>query len=159
MPSSMENNTAQITCASRSRSQKTRKVKPRCSRRALGFGRRGAGLETPATFVREKETAMEKQANFLERCPFNISSRVSLIAISVQIAFALMLLTTQTMQAQYSVLHSFTGGTDGARPVAGVTVAGAGVLYGTTSAGGTGGSGGNGTVFRLTQHGSSWVFS
>jgi uncharacterized repeat protein (TIGR03803 family) len=45
------------------------------------------------------------------------------------------------------VLHSFTGGSDGADPTAGVTIGSGGVLYGTTHNGGTSNSG---TVFSLT---------
>jgi uncharacterized repeat protein (TIGR03803 family) len=59
---------------------------------------------------------------------------------------------TQTLQ----VLHAFTGGQDGATPYAGVTMDGAGNLYGTAS---SGGSGGDGTVYQLKHKGSGWVFS
>lgn len=47
------------------------------------------------------------------------------------------------------VLHKFTGGTDGATPVAGLLDVG-GALYGTTSAG----AAGYGTVYSITQSGS-----
>lgn len=66
-------------------------------------------------------------------------------------------------QAQtFTVLHSFTGGNDGAYPYAGITLDAAGNVYGTASAGGyTGGncgaSQGCGTVFRLKKTGSAWV--
>jgi len=53
-----------------------------------------------------------------------------------------------------STLYGFGGGTDGAVPVAGVTVATNGNIYGTTSAGG---SYGYGTVFELTHSGLSWT--
>lgn len=53
-----------------------------------------------------------------------------------------------------SVLHSFGTGTDGAVPVAGVTVGATGNIYGTTSSGGTSGYG---TVFELTRSGPSWI--
>jgi uncharacterized repeat protein (TIGR03803 family) len=53
-----------------------------------------------------------------------------------------------------SVLYSFAGGTDGAVPVAGVTVSTSGNIFGTTSAGGTYGYG---TVFELTRSGTSWT--
>ena len=45
-----------------------------------------------------------------------------------------------------TVLHSFTGGSDGERPTAGVVIGSGSVLYGTTSSGGTSGYG---TVFAL----------
>lgn len=51
-----------------------------------------------------------------------------------------------TLHAQtYSVIHNFTGGGDGATPYSGVTIDGAGNLYGTTDAGGSG----YGTVYEL----------
>jgi uncharacterized repeat protein (TIGR03803 family) len=53
-----------------------------------------------------------------------------------------------------SVLHTFTGGTDGASPWAGVTLDQAGNLYGTTSAGGVYGYG---TVYELSPSGSGWT--
>ena len=55
-----------------------------------------------------------------------------------------------------TVLYSFTGHPDGANPLAGLTMDGAGNLYGTTAAGGTLG---NGTVFRLSppvKQGAKW---
>ena len=51
-----------------------------------------------------------------------------------------------TAGGQEAILHNFTGGTDGADPVAGLTVL-HGTLYGTTSAGG---KHDEGTVFALT---------
>ena len=51
-----------------------------------------------------------------------------------------------------SVLHTFTGGTDGATPWAGVTLGPGGVLLGTT----TGGGSGFGVVFELTP-GTPWT--
>ncbi len=45
-----------------------------------------------------------------------------------------------------TILHSFTGGADGGVPIAGLTKGPDGVLYGTTSAGG---SSGNGVVFSI----------
>ncbi len=53
-----------------------------------------------------------------------------------------------------SVLYSFTGGTDGNSPAAGVIFDAAGNLYGTTSAGGTADMG---TVFELTPPASGQV--
>jgi len=86
--------------------------------------------------------------------------KVSLGKFSCQVlamVFALTLLTTHAAQAQtFSVLHNFTGGADGASPDAGVTVGPSGVLYGTAQVGGTHS---NGTVVKLSQVNSSWVFS
>jgi uncharacterized repeat protein (TIGR03803 family) len=62
-----------------------------------------------------------------------------------------------------STLHEFQGGSDGAVPVAGLTVDAAGNLYGTTSYGGAGGSNcpegtlGCGTVFKLAPDGTEAV--
>jgi uncharacterized repeat protein (TIGR03803 family) len=61
-----------------------------------------------------------------------------------------------------ATLHSFEGGGDGSDPHGGVTLDGAGNLYGTTVAGGSGGmcaGDGCGTVFKLTPHGDSWFES
>jgi len=67
----------------------------------------------------------------------------------------LIFVAADTARAQtLTVLHSFTGGGDGATPLAGLVMDGAGNLYGTASAGGAG----HGTVFKLANHGSSWVF-
>jgi uncharacterized repeat protein (TIGR03803 family) len=72
--------------------------------------------------------------------------------------FSLFLLTLFTslipaMHAQtFSVIHTFTAGTDGAVPMAGVTIQG-NSLYGTTS-GPT-----SGTVYQLSHSGSNWLFS
>jgi uncharacterized repeat protein (TIGR03803 family) len=71
-------------------------------------------------------------------------------------------------QAQaFTVLHSFTGGSDGKIPYAGLTMDRAGNLYGTTAYGGftgndcgqAGNVGGCGTIFRLTREGSGWAFN
>jgi uncharacterized repeat protein (TIGR03803 family) len=60
-------------------------------------------------------------------------------------------------QAQsFQVIHSFTGGDDGATPAAGLTVAAAGKFYGTASGAESGGSG---LVFKLTSGGSGWVLA
>ena len=56
-----------------------------------------------------------------------------------------------TTDGTLSLLHSFSGGNDGANPEAGLVQASDGKLYGTTQIDGTGG---NGTVFQITTNGS-----
>ncbi len=63
-----------------------------------------------------------------------------------------------------TVLYSFAGPPDGAAPAATLLMDSSGNLYGTTTAGGITagcplGSGGCGTVFKLTPHGSAWTES
>jgi uncharacterized repeat protein (TIGR03803 family) len=53
-----------------------------------------------------------------------------------------------------TVLYSFGSGSDGAIPVAGITLAKGKILYGTTSAGG---AYGYGTIFQLAASGSVWT--
>jgi uncharacterized repeat protein (TIGR03803 family) len=55
-----------------------------------------------------------------------------------------------SVSGKLTTLYSFTGGADGASPIAGVIRDSAGNLYGTT---GSGGSGGGGTVFKLDTAG------
>jgi uncharacterized repeat protein (TIGR03803 family) len=53
---------------------------------------------------------------------------------------------------RYKVRHNFVGGSDGQQPRSGLMELN-GKFYGTTVAGGNGGSGGNGTVFELLRRG------
>ena len=55
-----------------------------------------------------------------------------------------------------NTIYAFTNGTDGREPNAGLLMAGSGNLYGTTSAGGSGGAG---TVFEMMLSGGVWNFS
>jgi uncharacterized repeat protein (TIGR03803 family) len=72
------------------------------------------------------------------------------------IALTILFLLTIAVQARtFSVIHTFTGGLDGAYPN-GLTIDRAGNLYGTA---GEGGNSGYGTVFKLSHKGSGWVFS
>jgi uncharacterized repeat protein (TIGR03803 family) len=53
-----------------------------------------------------------------------------------------------------TVLYSFTGGSDGSQPFAGLIADASGNLYGTTNGGG---ASGNGTVFKVTPSGTETV--
>lgn len=71
------------------------------------------------------------------------------------LALALGAIACPGAQAQtFKALHSFAGGTDGANPLAGLTIDAAGNLYGTTT---SGGDYGNGTVFKFTSKGTKTV--
>lgn len=84
----------------------------------------------------------------------------------VCVPIALVLLATRLAHAQaLQVLHTFTGGADGARPSASLTFDVRGNLYGTTIYGGNIGVNcqttgpGCGTVFKLTHTGSGWILT
>ena len=83
------------------------------------------------------------------------SPRASAFTLVLAIGFLLTVATAPAARAQtFSLLHTFTGGNDGARPVSGLTMDRAGRLYGTTQ------YGGNihlGSVYQLTRKGSGWV--
>ena len=72
------------------------------------------------------------------------------------------LLAARPAQTQtFSVIHTFTGGSDGAMPYASLTFGGAGTLYGTTRAGGVNDCDGFGcgVVFKMTQHNGAWLLA
>jgi len=85
------------------------------------------------------------------------------------VLFALSITLAHSAQAQtYTVLYNFTGGSDGATPKTGLSMDGAGNLYGTTYTGGNTGNDcvinfltdtGCGTVFKVAHSGSGWTFS
>jgi uncharacterized repeat protein (TIGR03803 family) len=81
---------------------------------------------------------MQRQTPSLGKFHFNPPGSVTGIATLFAMGLALSLLPMPSLRAQtaYTVIHNFTGGSDGATPYAGVTIDGAGNLYGTTYAGG-----------------------
>lgn len=73
----------------------------------------------------------------------------SFLALIVVLGFAGF--ANSSVQGQtFSVVHSFTGGTDGIHPMAGLVMDSAGNLYGTTT---SGGNFGEGTVFEYSSTG------
>ena len=89
-------------------------------------------------------------------------SRTSILLVtSLALFFSL---TSVAWGQTYANLHSFSGGRDGGHPLTGLTMDGAGNLYGTTSSGGymggvCGDAGGCGTVFRLSRKNEAWIFT
>jgi len=63
--------------------------------------------------------------------------------------------TAPASAATFTVLHTFTGGADGAGPLAGLTIDKAGDLFGTAQ---NGGAAGYGTIFKLKRTGSHYAF-
>lgn len=73
----------------------------------------------------------------------------------IPVLILLSLVFVMAAQAQtYSVIHTFTGGRDGAYPFTGLTLIGQN-LFGTTF----GGAGGYGTVFLLKPAGNGWILN
>lgn len=89
-------------------------------------------------------------------------SRLAVFTFAVVISIAM---TPSSLAQTFQVIHRFTGGSDGGWPRAGLTMDGAGNLYGTAYEGGNTngvcslyGRGGCGTVFRLSRNGDDWTF-
>jgi len=76
--------------------------------------------------------------------------------IPLAVLAAIFLLIPTAHGQTFSVVHTFTGGGDGAQPFAGLTFDRAGNLYGTTH---SGGNNGGGTVFKMTAKGSTWLIT
>ena len=80
---------------------------------------------------------------------------VGYAALASALVLAPAVFAAQPAQAQtYNLLHTFTGGADGATPDAGLVVDAAGTLYGTTVAGGASNLG---TVFKVDKTGKETV--
>ena len=93
--------------------------------------------------------------------PDSAALAILVLLLFLIFVFLFLTLTAQPAQAQtYKVIYNFTGGADGAGPVAGLTIDRAGNLYGTTLRGGYLGApcqnGGCGTAFRLSRQGLGW---
>jgi uncharacterized repeat protein (TIGR03803 family) len=81
---------------------------------------------------------------------------ISRIVVSISIVAATIVFTQSAQAQMFTVLHNFTGGQDGANPIAGLTMDRAGNFYGTTT---YGGNSGYGTVYKLIRKGSAWTFN
>src|SRR5271165_1096627 len=82
--------------------------------------------------------------------------RAATAPLALAIVLVLTPVVTQSAQAQtFNVIHNFTGGQDGANPLAGLTIDRGGNLYGTAYRGGAG----YGTVYKLAHKGSGWTFN
>jgi uncharacterized repeat protein (TIGR03803 family) len=76
------------------------------------------------------------------------------MALALALFCALTMIAKQPVQAQtFTVLHNFTGASDGAGPEGTLIVDRGGNFYGTTYGGGMG----HGTVFKLSHRGSDWI--
>jgi len=87
---------------------------------------------------------------------FDINLPARIVTLIALVILAVGLTISPTAQAQaLTVLHSFTGGRDGANPMAGLSTDAHGNLYGTTAMG----AHGYGTVFKLGHAGSGWILT
>lgn len=85
------------------------------------------------------------------------------LTLSAVAMFAITTITPAALAQTFTVIHNFTGGADGAEPIAGLTADARGNLYGTANQGGYGTcvpeNAGCGVAFKLTPVGSSCVFT
>ena len=86
---------------------------------------------------------------------FNVRSLAATAALAMAIMFALTGVAPSAQAQTWTVLHNFTGGSDGGIPSAGFTMDQAGNFYGTTA---TGGDYHCGTVFKLSRKTGGWLF-
>lgn len=79
-----------------------------------------------------------------------IDPRVTIAAYAL--ALLMIAFTTQLHAQTFTVLHTFTGGSDGAQPPSGLTMDSAGNLYGVAISGGMG----YGVVYKMTHSAGGW---
>jgi len=79
----------------------------------------------------------------------------SAAAFALVLASAFTVLISSAPAQTFTVIHNFAGGLDGAEPTSGVAMDAAGNLYGTTFEG----DALTGTVYKLSEHSSSWLLS
>ena len=93
----------------------------------------------------------------------NLSSWPATAALATAIVFALMAIAAQSAHAQtFTVIHTFTGGSDGSNPTTGLSLDKAGNLYGGTALGGISNQycapATCGMAFKMIRKGSSWLY-
>jgi len=84
---------------------------------------------------------------------FHVALRAAVSALVIMFVLAAVAMPAQAQT--FKVIHSFTGGGDGAGPFSNLVMDKAGNLYGTTSAGGAG----FGTVFKMHYANSGWLLT
>src|SRR5215472_895265 len=92
------------------------------------------------------------------RIPKNSGAEMATIAC----CFVLFLAAATAQGQTFSIIHSFTGGADGATPDSTLAIDAAGNLYGTAARGGNSGENCDGTcgvVFKLKRSSSDWVLT
>ncbi len=88
--------------------------------------------------------------------PANTTLAVTLTLMFLIFMIVFLTVTAQQVQAQtFTVIHTFTGGTDGFFPDAGVTLVGH-TLFGTAFGGG---AAGQGTVYKMRSTNGNWTFA
>ncbi len=96
----------------------------------------------------------------------NLSAKVAALAASL-IFMAVVGVGPRAQAQTFQVIHNFTGGAGGYFPSTGVSLDRAGNLYGTAGYGGNYASGCNdegtqtgcGVVFKMSHHGTGWIFN
>jgi uncharacterized repeat protein (TIGR03803 family) len=94
---------------------------------------------------------------YCQQHPSRSSSSKQCAVIAGTLALLFLAAVSAAQAQSLTVLHEFTGGVDGGAPMAGLVQDSGGNLYGTTTAGGAGGScafGECGVVFRISHRGS-----
>ena len=93
------------------------------------------------------------RSNIMKIFMKNITTTKLNISSTLKMAVAMLVLSSGVASAQFSVLHSFTGGADGANPYYGAPAITGSTIYGTANLG----AGGGGVVFSVNTDGSGFA--
>jgi uncharacterized repeat protein (TIGR03803 family) len=119
-----------------------------------GVTETGDGSRRDATSNHHVEVDVKSRNNLAKTIRRRHFSMTLPRVLAITVLLGISLVAIPAMQAQFSVIHNFTAGGDGATPYGGLTLDAGGNLFGTTS---NGGSGGYGTVYKMSFKGSGWV--